>query len=287
MKSFGVLTAFIRERATRSLPIVFSFVILAGCGNKHEPGSQTGVSAERAPAEQSAPAPADSPSRYMAYEHAIKLEVAEERVAEVHQQAAAACLAAAAEQCVILESRIGTGRGSYAQITLRAKAAGIRQLMSALSAQGWIASQSTTAEDLAGPLKDSAKKLAMLNDYRSKLEVLRNKASGDIDAMITVNRELAQTQAEIEEISGARAHDLQRVNTEVLRLSISATGVTSSWRPVRDALDEFVDNLARGLSGAITAIAYLIPWSIAFLLLGGLARLLWRRIRKPAPKAAA
>lgn len=270
----------------RSLLILFSFLVLAGCGNKHEADSRAMAPVERALTEQSAPAPADSPSRYLAYEHSIDLEVVEERVAEVHQQAEAACLAAAAEQCVILESRIGTGHGSYAQITLRASPAGVRQLMSTLSAQGRVASQSTTAEDLAGPLEDAARKLAMLNDYRSKLEVLRNKASGDIDAMITVNKELAQTQAEIEQISGARAHDLQRVNTELLHLSISATGATSSWRPVRAALDEFVDNLAHGLSGAITALAYLIPWSIVLLLLGGLARLLWRRLRKPGSKAA-
>lgn len=269
----------------RQLFIALSLIAaLTACG-KGDPNGGSGPLAERAATLDRASAPqAESPSRYMAYEHAIQLEVEESRIAEVHQLAEAACLALVAEQCVILESRVSTGNGNYAQIRLRAKPAGIRQLMSSLSAQGKIASQSTTAEDLAGPIEDSAKKLAMLNDYRGKLEALRNKGSSDINAMILVNKELAQTQAEIEAISGERAHHLQRVNTEVLNLSISATGGRSSWNPVRRALNDFTDNLAHGLSGAITAIAYFIPWSIALLLIGWLARSLWRRIRKPVAK---
>ena len=270
----------------RALSIALSFITLAACGSKHEPASGAAVMAERAAAPDSA-SPANTPSRYMAYEHAIDLQVEEERVTEVARQTEAACLAATAEQCVILESRISSGRGNYAQIRVRAKPAGIRQLINTLSNQGKISSQSTTAEDLAGPIEDADKKLAMLNDYRGKLEALRTKASNDIEAMISVNKELAQTQAEIEQINGARAHDLRRVNTEVLNLSISATGARSSWRPVREALGEFTENLAHGLSGAITAIAYVIPWGIIILLVGGIARALWRRIRKPAAKSGA
>lgn len=54
-----------------------------------------------------------------------------------------------------------------------------------------------------------------------------------------------------------------------------------------DALTDFGDNLAKGMSSAITAIAYLIPWSIAFLLFAWLGRKLWRRFRKPVPKVEA
>lgn len=270
----------------RPLILALSFIALTACGNKHEPASGAAALAEPVAAPDSA-SPANAPGRYMAYEHAIDLQVEEERVSEVHRETEAACLAATAEQCVILESRVSSGHGNYAQIRVRAKPAGIRQLINALSKQGKIASQSTTAEDLAGPIEDADKKLAMLNDYRGKLEALRNKASNDIEAMISVNKELAQTQSEIEQISGARAHDLRRVNTEVLNLSISATGARSSWRPVSEALGDFTNDLARGLSGAITAMAYLIPWSLAFLFVGWIVRALWRRFRKPATKPGA
>lgn len=261
---------------------LFLIVALGACGNKNEPHMGGNVSAAAAVDLARNSEPASNPGRYLAYEHQIQLEVEEGKIAEVHQQALAACSAAVAEQCVILESHLNTARNTFARIRLRAKPAGIKQLMASLSAQGKVSSQSVTAEDLAGPIEDSAKKLAMLSDYRSKLEVLRNKASGDIDAMISVNKELAQTQAEIETISGQRAHNLLRVNTEILNISISANSKLSPWRPVGQALADFGDDLAKGTSNAITAIAYLIPWSIAFLFFAWLARKLWRRFRKPA-----
>lgn len=246
---------------------------LTGCSEKH-PEAGAPALAERSLA-------ADSPSRYLAYEHALQLDVEESRVAEVHQATLAACTAAQAERCAILESRLSSGARVVGEIRLRASPEGIRKLLAMLGQQGRIASQSVTAEDLAGPLEDAAKKLAMLNDYRAKLEALRNRASGDIEAMIKVNKELAETQAAIEEISGARAHNLQRVNSEILRLSISAIEAKSPWRPIASALENFGDDLARAASGAITAIAYLIPWSLVFLLFAWLGRQLWLRRKKP------
>ncbi|MFZ2267426.1 MAG: DUF4349 domain-containing protein [Azonexus sp.] len=246
---------------------------LAGCSEKN-PDVAAAPLAERSAA-------ADSPSRYLAYEHAVQLEVEESRVAEVHQATLAACTAAQAEHCVILESRLSSGARVFAEIRLRAAPEGIKKLLATLGQQGKIASQSVTAEDLAGPLEDAAKKLAMLNDYRTKLEALRSQASKDIEAMIKVNKELAETQAAIEEISGARAHNLQRVNSEILRLSIAALEAKSPWRPIGHALENFGDDLGRAASGAITAVAYLIPWSLVFLLFTWLGRQLWLRRKKP------
>jgi len=260
----------------RSFLIALSLLaLLAGCSEGNPNGAAAPV-LERAVS-------SDSPARYLAYQHAVQLDVEENRVAEVHQATLDACSAAQAEQCVILESRLGSGARIFAEIRLRAKPEGIKSLLATLGKQGKIASQSVTAEDLAAPLEDAAKKLAMLNDYRTKLEALRSRASGDIEAMIKVNKELAETQASIEEISGQRAHNLQRVNTEILSLSISSTEGKSPWRPVARALDNFNEDLGRGLSGAITALAYLIPWSLVFLLFGWLGRKLWLRRKKPAP----
>jgi hypothetical protein len=254
---------------------ILLLALLAGCSEKPQDGAAAPV-LERSSS-------AASPARYLAYQHAVQLDVEESRVAEVHQATLEACAAAQAEQCVVLESRLGTGARVFAEVRLRAKPEGIKNLLATLGKQGKIANQSVKAEDLAGPLEDAAKKLAMLNDYRSKLEALRSRANSDIEAMIKVNKELAETQASIEEISGQRAHNLQRVNTEILSLSISSAEGKSPWRPVARALDNFADDLGRGLSGAITALAYLIPWSLVFLFFGWLGRKLWLRRKKPAP----
>ena len=144
---------------------------------------------------------------------------------------------------------------------------------------------STSAEDLAGPIQDTAKQLAMLTDYRSKLEALRSRSNNDVDALIKLNRELADTQSQIEALTGEQAQLVQRVETEILNVTISSYESRSFWSPIGDSTSEFGDHLSEGIASAITAMAYIIPWSLVLLLLIWVARKLWglRKRKQAAP----
>ena len=228
---------------------------------------------------------AATPSRYMAYEHAIHLDVEEKKINAVYEAALMACQKAVADQCVMLESHLDTGRDVSAQLKFRGKPGGIQKLIAVLNAQGEIISQSTTAEDLSSPIQDSAKKLAMLNDYRSRLEGLRGRASESIDTLIKINKELAQVQSEIEAMTGERAHLMQRVDTEILNVSITSIHNRLFWKPISAALTDFSSNLSEGLSKAITGVAFLIPWSLVLAAFVWLGRKLWFRARRPRKNA--
>ena len=56
--------------------------------------------------------------------------------------------------------------------------------------------QSTTAEDLAGPIADSSKQLNLLRDYQFQLESIRGRVTSDIDSRIKINKELSQVQTQ-------------------------------------------------------------------------------------------
>jgi len=223
---------------------------------------------------------ANSPTRSIAYERMIALDVEDSRVATVYKSVESACEQAIAEQCVILESQLNTGRYVSASLRMRAKPEGIRKIIASMSTQGEVVRQSVNAEDLASPIEDSAKKLAMLNDYRTKLEALRGKASSDIDALIKVNKELAQVQNDIEGLAGERAHLIQRVETEILNVSISSIEGGTFWRPIGNAISDFTRNLSSGISGVITALAYMLPWGIMLIVLWWGGRKLWSRRKK-------
>lgn len=252
--------------------VLLIFSLIAGCSKQEESSAIAQMASEKVAT--------DSPSGYMAYQHSIHLDTKESKVVAVYEAVQAACRAAVADQCVVLVSNINTGRDIGAELTLRAKRAGIQKLVAVLSAQGELISQSTMAEDLASPIQDTAKKLAMLNDYRSKLEALRGRASSDVDSLIKVNKELAQVQSEIESISGERAHLLQRVDTEILRVAITSVQHMSLWKPISAALADFSLNLAQGTSSAITAIAYVLPWSVILFVITWISHKLWRRARR-------
>lgn len=247
-------------------------VAITGCSKKEE-------STALAPSQMSAKS-SESPSRFIANEHSIALDVEDSRVASVYKVIESGCLQAIEEQCVILESSLNTGRYVSAAFRVRAKPEGLRKIITGLNGQGEVVRQSLSAEDLEAPIEDSAKKLAMLNNYRSRLETLRGKASNDVDALIKVNKELAQVQSDIEALTGERAHLIQRVETEILNITISSKEGSSFWRPIGNALSDFTRNLSDGISSAITALAFIIPWGTLFLLFGLGGRKLWLRDKR-------
>ncbi|HMW18814.1 MAG TPA: DUF4349 domain-containing protein [Accumulibacter sp.] len=263
--------------------LLFCFLILTvaqGCAKKEESAAMS-----PAPAMTQAQEPARKVSSFLAYEHSLSVDTEEQKVAVVLEAAQSACREAADELCTVLESRVSSGRAVSASLKFRAKPNGIRKMIAALSKQVEVTNQSTTAEDLEAPIADAAKKLAMLKDYRSKLEALRGRASHDIDALIKVNRELAQVQSELEASEGTHAHLVQRVETEILNVFIRSVEHRAFWRPISLAIADFGGNLSQGISAAITGIAFLIPWAIVLAAVFWSGRKLWRR--RKGPKASA
>ncbi|WP_310732098.1 DUF4349 domain-containing protein [Roseateles sp. YR242] len=138
-------------------------------------------------------------------------------------------------------------------------------------------SRSTQAEDLAGPIREGEKKLAMLTAYRAELEALRKRPGNDVDALIKVTHELAAVQSELEEANGKQAQRVQRVETEILNISIQSDRSKSFWRPIALAMSNFGGSLSQGISSTITGLAYLLPWALVIGLVIGVSRKLWRR----------
>ena len=281
----------------RPLAILLMLLALAACSDKQASLRDRTLAQAPAAAEPAAPpaapsavpgggqeATADKRRQYLAYEHAISIETEEQKVAALYEQAQVACQKAEAEQCVVLQSNLATGRNLSATLRIRAKPAGIRQLITLLGGQGTIVNRSMNAEDLASPIQDSTRKLAMLADYRTRLEGLRGQAGAKLETLIQINRELAQVQSEIEARTGERAYLMQRVETEVLSINIASLRTSSAWTPVGFALSNFGSQFADAVSAAITVVAYLIPFGFILLVCGWIIRKLWRG-RKPRAKA--
>ena len=255
----------------RRLLITFLLLLtVAGCSRE----SASGPLANAAPAEA---ASTDGQHRTLAYQHAIEIDTQESKVSTIYEAAMAACRAAPDELCTLLESHISTGRLASASLRFRAKPNGIAKLIAALGKQADITDQSTKAEDLARPMQDGEKKLAMLTTYRAELEELRNHAGNSVDALIKLNHELAEVQSQLETAAGTQTYLLQRVQTETLDVTIRSERNQSFWRPISLATSDFGGNLSQGVSTAITGTAYLIPWAILIGLAVWIARAFWRR----------
>ena len=252
--------------------LVLSVAVFAGCAQK------SGV-----PVAASAGGPGEPKSseanRFLAYEHSIYLEADEDKVLPIFEAAQAACRDAVEEACAILDARVSSGGSASASLRFRAKSGGIKKLIAVISAQGEIASQSTSAEDLAGPIADTAKQIAMLTDYRTSLEALRGRPSNDLDALMKLTRELADVQSQIESLTGSQAGLTQRVQTELLNVSINSQHNPSFWGTIGDSASEFGDVLSSGIAAMILAVAYLLPWVVFIGAIAWIVRVIlrWRK----------
>jgi len=251
---------------------VMLLAVLGGCSKPHD-----GPGLGEKPAAQDGAAP-----RQLAYEHSVSFDAEPERLPAIHATGLAACREAGAAACTLLESRIDSEPEAEAALKFRARAQVIPRLVAAMGNKAELAHQSTSAEDLSGPIADTARRLTMLQNYRDRLEDMRNRAGNDIDALIKVNHELAEVQSQLEAADGMRAQLTQRVETEILNVTISAERHRPFWAPIGLALRDFAGNLAEGIAYAIRALPYLLPWVVMIALAIWAVRRLWRAVRRRA-----
>ena len=96
----------------------------------------------------------------------------------------------------------------------------------------------THADDLAEQVTDTERELTLLTTHRDRLSEFLKDRSLKIDQLITVSRELASVQTQLEAAATTRANLRRRIDTELLTLNLSvpANVVSAQRTPVRDAL---------------------------------------------------
>jgi len=120
-------------------------------------------------------------------------------------------------------------------------------------------------------------RVEMLTNYRKQLLELQAKATTNIDAAIKIASELSTVQSNLEKASGEAAFQVKRTTTDVVTVRFSVTEQKAFWRPIREALRDFFGNLSNGVSQAITAVAYILPWLLVVIPGLYLVRFLWKR----------
>jgi uncharacterized coiled-coil protein SlyX len=256
----------------RSLYFLLVCCLLAGCSSNHD-----GV--ERGPAGANAPSieQKDERNQYLAYEHTISVQTDESGVKALYEKIVASCAADKDSGCSLLDSRLDTGQYASGNIKMRAKREGIKNLIGIAASGGKVLDQNTRVEDLARPIVESNKRIDMLQQYQKRLLELEHRPNNDVDSLIKLSKELAATQSELETASGENAKLLERVNMDILQISIGTDARRSFWPPIREAGSAFFSNLSNGISSTITAMAYILPWAVVIFIFGWIVRKLWRR----------
>jgi hypothetical protein len=144
-----------------------------------------------------------------------------------------------------------------------------------------IRSRSTTAEDLTQALADVDRRLAQLVNFRDRLTELAKRSDAKVDDLIKVESELAETQSQIETLSGQQLHLEDQVGTERLTINFqSETTITSASNPIVLTFQDAGSLLSRNVAEALRILIGAGPWLILLGLFGALLRSVWRLLRR-------
>jgi len=254
---------------------IASFIVGCSAQEQAETGQRAGFMA--APAVSRV---ASNEKTFLAYEHSVSVEVDESKLKAVHEALIEGCRTDKEADCTVLDASITSTQYWSARLRVRASPAGVKKLLGVASSSGRVLSQSTQVEDLARPVADVEKRLAMLRDYQAKLLELQARSAKDVDSLIKIAERLASVQADLEQASGENAHLTSRIKRELLNVSLSARGSVSFWTPIENALREFPRNLSSGVSTAVVAAAYALPWLVVFVVGIFILRMVWKRSRR-------
>lgn len=210
-------------------------------------------------------------------EHSATIDVPESELETQFRRVVDRCTRDSDHHCTILQSDLSTGQLPSGLIKLRIDPDAVEDLVTFVAGLGKLEHRSTSVEDLADSIQDTQSRIEMLTNYRKQLLALQAKAATNVDAAIKIASELSTVQGDLERATGEAAYQTKRVTTDVVALSLAVAEQRAFWRPVREAFRDFLGNLSNGVSQAITAVAYIVPW--LFVVLPGLylLRFLWRR----------
>ena len=218
-------------------------------------------------------------TEYLAYEHRITIDLPKDDIEKVFEEIISFCADDTKNKCTILHSSLNTGDYSSSNIQARVLPTGVESLIRSATKQGNTSNKSTDTEDLQDAIVNGNKRLEMLLQYQSKLIELEKESSNDIESLIKISRELSQVQSDIEYAEGEKAKLLHRTQMYIVHISLHSRSYVSFWGPISDSLKAFGENLSEGISQAIIAVAYLLPWVVIALFLLYVLRIVWRKTR--------
>ncbi len=226
-------------------------------------------------------------TRMLAFRYAFSFAIPARELEQVSQKVVDDCMSAGLDRCQIVNSSVNQYSPDQvsANILLRVEPKWFENyrddlLTNSQAAGGKMTSNNVSAEDLTLAITDGDAKLESLRVLRTRLLSLLQTRGSTVKDLISVERELARVQGQIES-STARVRVLKtRVSMSEVRLDYQSKAVIagqSAFQPILDALTDFVGTVAVGLAGLIRFVAVTLPWLVIGVPVVWVLGRLWRR----------
>ena len=218
--------------------------------------------------------------RYIAFIHEIRLETP---AAGLHQQFLAIqgeCLKLGCEILDAAQVSETPNQPPHASLTARVPPAAFERFFTSAQAKAKLLAHHRKSEDKSADVIDVEARIANLEALKARVLDLLNKRTGDMKEILAAEKQLADTQSELDSINGkrralAKQTDMVRVEIELVAQSLSAEG--SFAAPVAEAVQESGKVLMSSLGMLITIAVAAFPWLLCIWVLVSVVRRLIRR----------
>lgn len=278
--------------------------MLAGCGERPatapSPAGYGGVAmspgavVRKERLQTNAPAPAadalaasgEGPAmagRYIAYTHRYAIEAERARLRAVLDGHLVHCRAI---DCVVLSQTFveeNDNNPPSAALSVRVARKDTAKFTEALkSGDGRVINQSSVAEDKTLQVVDIEARVANLTQLRDRLRKLMADPKAGIKEAVEIERQLAQTQGELDSLQSQRRVLAQQTERELFEINYQSRRSAierSIFEPVKESLVSFGRVAMQSLAALISFLAAAMVWLV---LLGVLAWIFigWRRRKK-------
>lgn len=208
--------------------------------------------------------------RFLAYTYNRTISVPSEQLKSLIDTHAQLCMDAGPTNCLVTNSNVNGLGTEYARGYLSLKAApdwalpfldGLPDALEPDNAS--VTSSSTSAVDLTSQIIDTDAQLKAQKTLRDRLQSLLENRDGDLSELLSVERELARVQGQIDSYEANLASLRKRVSMSDIYLNYEArvSPVSRSvWRPLARAFDDFFSNVAQALASIVRLLPFLLVW---------------------------
>ncbi|HEX8610232.1 MAG TPA: DUF4349 domain-containing protein [Telluria sp.] len=263
-------------------------LLLSACGQKLEKVGAAPAIAAAAGKAADAPA-AQQTRRYIATRHKLMLEAPE---AELHKHFDAIQAACVKLACVVLNADQSQARRytpASATLTARIPPQAFDSFLKTMLEHGKLLQHERDSEDLTAAVIDVDARIANLTALKARILDLLARRTGNLKEVLEAEKQLSETQAELDSIIGKRKDlasqtEMTRVELKLVAESLHAE---QSWAaPVADAAKESGHVLMSSLGVLITVIVAVLPWLSVFIPLFLWLRKLYRARKARRAQAA-
>ncbi|MFA9441470.1 DUF4349 domain-containing protein [Uliginosibacterium sp. sgz301328] len=285
---------FLFRQGRRCLGIVLALTALAACGQRHEAPAMAAPApseAVLADARTAAPAASEAPARrYIALKYALTVENDADTLEQSWKGVFARCREL---QCDILEGSFARSRdGGSPQGVLRVRIAPdkLDELLHAAEQSGSVVASTMTSEDKTAEVIDVEARIRNMTELRDRLRAMLQNRAGPLKDVLEVERQLADTQSQIDSLAGVRkALAAETEKTEVTLRFVARGRFIDAGKvsPLREAWDNMAEVFLGSVGSLIIFVAAVVPWLVIVVpVVWLLARALRRRRERRAARKA-